>query len=145
MQPQKAHLLRQVLWIHAAIGGGALLLWGLIRADLFFCPAPLLLHLYCPGCGGTRALLSLLRGDVGAALLLHPGAVFLALCTLYYEGRLLAFFCARRPRPLRLRMQIPLAIFLALSLGYCALRNLALVYWGVDPIGDLLPLWHPAA
>ncbi|WP_066169178.1 DUF2752 domain-containing protein [Gordonia hydrophobica] len=37
------------------------------------CPTKLLLHIDCPGCGSTRALYSLLHGDVPAAL--HYNAV----------------------------------------------------------------------
>lgn len=31
-----------------------------------------LLHLYCPGCGGTRAFFALLKGDILRSLYYHP-------------------------------------------------------------------------
>jgi len=41
---------------------------------------PCMLHmatgLYCPGCGGTRAILSLLRGDLTASFLYHPFIIY---------------------------------------------------------------------
>lgn len=32
-------------------------------------------HVYCPGCGGTRSLIALLRGDLLKALYYHPALV----------------------------------------------------------------------
>lgn len=43
-----------------------------------FCPSRLLLGLPCPGCGMTRAVAALLRGDLAGAFILHPWAPVLA-------------------------------------------------------------------
>jgi hypothetical protein len=37
-----------------------------------FCPFALCTGTACPGCGMTRAAASLIRGDVGGAMTLHP-------------------------------------------------------------------------
>ncbi len=37
-----------------------------------FCPYRLATGGWCPGCGGTRALKSLVRGDVGGSLAMNP-------------------------------------------------------------------------
>jgi hypothetical protein len=39
------------------------------------CPVFFWLHLYCPGCGGTRALAALLHGRLGEAVHWNPLAV----------------------------------------------------------------------
>jgi hypothetical protein len=64
---------------------GALLVSGLAQAALVVggwpgwpCPIQLALGLPCPGCGLSRATAALLRGDVLAAIEIHP-FVFLAL------------------------------------------------------------------
>jgi hypothetical protein len=44
----------------------------LLAAGLWPCPFAALTGLPCPGCGLTRAALAMLRGDLGAALSLHP-------------------------------------------------------------------------
>lgn len=40
------------------------------------CAAILLFDMYCPGCGGTRAVFSLLQGHFLKALWYHPGVVY---------------------------------------------------------------------
>jgi len=45
---------------------------------LVLCPSRRLLGLPCPGCGMTRALAALLRGDLAGAFALHPWAPALA-------------------------------------------------------------------
>lgn len=69
----------------------------------------------CAGCGGTRALDSLLRGDVAGACLLNPAAVagvlFLAVLTLYSGGVLL--FRWEPLRPVWLHGRAWRAVFIA--------------------------------
>ncbi|MFZ5890072.1 MAG: DUF2752 domain-containing protein [Myxococcota bacterium] len=43
-----------------------------VLSDAPLCPTAALFGVPCPGCGLTRATLALLRGDVHAALHLHP-------------------------------------------------------------------------
>jgi hypothetical protein len=42
-----------------------------------FCPTALIFDIPCPGCGLTRATVAMLRGEMGAALHLHPLAPIL--------------------------------------------------------------------
>jgi hypothetical protein len=56
-----------------AAGGTALVVFGPP-----VCPTALFLGIPCPGCGLTRATLALMRGDVGAAVRLHPLVFVLA-------------------------------------------------------------------
>jgi hypothetical protein len=48
------------------------------RLGLVLCPFRRITHLPCPGCGMTRALLALLRGDLHSALAVHPLSPFVA-------------------------------------------------------------------
>jgi hypothetical protein len=60
-------------WLAAAIlVGGALLPPAWASAGPPLCPFRLLTGLPCPGCGLTRSLVSLLHGDLSAAVLFHP-------------------------------------------------------------------------
>ena len=45
-------------------------------------------HLYCPGCGGTRALFALLRLDVLSSLKYNPVLIFGIIVYLFYDVRI---------------------------------------------------------
>ena len=60
-------------WLAAAVFvGGALLPPAWAAAGPPLCPFRLLTGLPCPGCGLTRSLVSLLHGDLTAAVYFHP-------------------------------------------------------------------------
>lgn len=54
------------------------------------CPVMALFHIPCPGCGMTRALKCLLRGDLAASFAMHPMLLTTPVLFLYYlkDGRL---------------------------------------------------------
>ena len=72
MRPAPHRELRAT-WLAAAIlAGGALVPPAWASAGPPLCPFRLVTGLPCPGCGLTRSLVSLLHGDVSAAVLFHP-------------------------------------------------------------------------
>ena len=84
--------------------------------------------LYCPGCGGTRAVYQLLHGRV--LLALHDNALFvLALVALAVWG---ARFAVRKSRNQRTFFQLhpkTLWMFLVVALAFTVLRNLPAFSW----------------
>jgi hypothetical protein len=88
------------------------------------CPIHELLHLQCPGCGGTRAIAALLRGQFVQAM--H----FNALVTLLLPvAAIYGILCYRRfaqRRPLRWPHPPPIAIYamFGLMVIFTAIRNL---------------------
>lgn len=96
-------------------------------------------HLYCPGCGMTRAGEALLRLDPLASLLSHPGCITGALVLLYYE---ISFFRATRGG--RAPSIWPAITYAALLLLFFFVRNLLLVAYGIDYFGELLIYWSHA-
>jgi hypothetical protein len=84
--------------------------------------------LYCPGCGGTRAVYQLLHGHV--LLALHDNALFgLALVALAVWG---ARFAVRKLRNQQTIFQLhpkTLWMFLVVALVFTVLRNLPAFSW----------------
>ena len=104
----------------------------------FPCMFSLLAHLYCPGCGGTRAAEALLRLDVLGSLAANP-TVFLGIFVLlYYEIALIRAICRGEDKAPSLR---PAAVLLAFFVAYSFLRNILLVTLHFDPLGDHLAYW----
>ena len=87
-------------------------------------------HIYCPGCGGTRALMALARGQVGAALWYHlPLVVTLALAAAYLISQTVWRLRGRRGWALHYDGRWP-ASLVGLFLVGCVIRN---VLWlGLD-------------
>lgn len=52
------------------------------------CPFFALTHLYCPGCGATRAIAALLHGNVAAALHFNVAVTLLLPVLLWYFARM---------------------------------------------------------
>jgi len=52
------------------------------------CPFYVLIHLYCPGCGATRAVAELLHGHVAAALHFNAVVTLLLPVLLWYFGQM---------------------------------------------------------
>lgn len=138
---------RRFLWCHAAL---------LLSIPLFFlyrfvmtllprrlsgCILHDFLFLYCPVCGGTRALSALLRLDLLAALRYNAFVVFVFFVFLVLDGIAWARFFQKRT-PL-FRISAPFWICAAVLLvAFGVLRNYLMIAHGIDPIGDLLPLWQ---
>lgn len=94
-------------------------------------------RLYCPGCGCTRALGALLRGDIIDALLSNPFVPATVFIAVYYEWRFLA--ACRDPH--KKVPSWPFIVYAFSLLIFAALRDLLLVFFGIDHLGDLLQYW----
>lgn len=116
---------QRVILVSAGIAAAGLVLYLLARLGT---PVPCVFHrltgLYCPGCGNTRAVLALLRGDLAGMLrwnLLFP----------LEAGYLLWIYLVSVRRYLktgRFSIVSPLPVldgcFLAVLIGWTVLRNI---------------------
>ena len=121
------------------VGAFILLFLYLDRFNLFeyliVCP----MHhfgLYCPTCGMTRATHALLALDIEQSLLYHPLLPIFILMVLYYEvahlrSVIVGHSVLRHPR----RM---LYFTLAMFLVFFILRNVLLLGFGIDMVGDFI-------
>ena len=108
---------------------------------IVYCVMHDILHLYCPFCGGTRVLLSLVRLDFRAAFLANPVLLILALLFLFFDLLMLFRLLRRDENPFRLPDKI-IPIALAALFLYAIARNILLITLQVDPLGDLLPYYQ---
>lgn len=69
---------RSVLWL-GPLAIGLLLAWNPTDDGPTFCPFAVLTGHACPGCGLTRAMAYLVRGDLDRAIDYHPLSLILAL------------------------------------------------------------------
>lgn len=98
-------------------------------------------HIYCPLCGGTRAVDAILHFHFPEAMRFNPLVVtFLLLAAVWYGIAWVRLFRGKSllaPVPKALSVSIAVAF-----VGYWIVRNLLLIAFGVDPMGDLVGFWQ---
>ena len=99
------------------------------------------LGIYCPFCGGTRAVGALLRFDFVGAFRANAMVVILAAILIVLEivalVRLLCGHARLLPLP-----QWSWIVLLVLIFGFAVVRNWLMIAYGVDPTGDLGWIWN---
>lgn len=136
------------LWVNA---GSLLVLAGILFWRYFpglqqfhtTCMFHELFHLYCPGCGGTRAVYALLELRLWRSFCSHPLVLFLAvLFAEYYIGAIITLIRRNGKRYYYMRVWF-CYVALGIVVVNVVLRNILLVYFHIDYmyLGDLLPYW----
>ena len=101
-------------------------------------------HIYCPGCGGTRAVLYLLEGDLIDSFLMNPIPIHICIimirvwCTLLYNCTFeLRGRTRRNPGFIPLLTDVEIWLIPILPALIFIARNILLIVFHVDLIGDL--------
>lgn len=123
-------------WLLAVIIFVLFLLWKFtgftISAYLPSCMFHLQTGLYCPGCGGTRAVYALLRGDILTSLFYYPCVVYAAVIGIWFMISQTIERLSRHTCLIGLRFRpVYLWIALILILGNCLVKNIVLLGFGV--------------
>ncbi|MEG1683919.1 MAG: DUF2752 domain-containing protein [Oscillospiraceae bacterium] len=91
-------------------------------------------HVYCPGCGGTRALLALLHGDWLRALYYHPAVPLTVAAAGYYLAAQTVWRLGGKRQPPRWLPRYRdawLYGLFGLLVAHCLVRNLLWFGWGI--------------
>lgn len=106
------------------------------------CAMKSLFHLYCPGCGGTRAVKCLFRGDILGCICFYPPIAYSVVLGIYYYIKYFAGLILGG----RYKMQkLDLNVFLwlvAILLAFFIIRNILLVTCGIEYTNDLASFWR---
>ena len=130
---------RRFLLLSAGALVGSLLFLYLDTLDLFdlflICPFHVF-GLYCPTCGMTRAAHALLSLDFLSALSLNPCLFILLFTALWYMGFGMLALIKRDAAVFSLSGRWPLWLLLFSLAFYFLLRNILLLFFHIDLLGD---------
>lgn len=95
-----------------------------------------LFRIYCPGCGGTRAVRALIRLDFGQSLYYNPIVILLFLYFLILiVNQIIEVIHPEKPKNCRVKV-IAGKTLLAFIICFAILRNYLLIFQGIDMLGD---------
>lgn len=95
-------------------------------------------HMYCPGCGGTRALFSMLSGNIMKSLYYNPAVVLGTMLIAYYEIGSIYTIVKNDGRYHFCKIAWPVYVYTALVVIYAIVRNVLLLHYGIDMLGNIL-------
>lgn len=103
------------------------------------------LHLYCPGCGGTKALRNLVAGHIIKSILYNPLVVYLLYMLVFNYLKNIFLYIKYKECISYLNTHFIWG-FLIITVGFFIVRNLLLILFGIDYPGELHQFFvHPSA
>ena len=109
-----------------------------VGSAIFSCRIASTLHIYCPGCGGSRALSALLRGKILSSLRYYAPLPLAAFLLLLSDLRMLLFLCGKGSFPSRRFGYGAMILCIAAVFLQFIIRNIFL-FQGIDLLGDIIP------
>jgi len=91
-------------------------------------------HIYCPGCGGTRAVEALLNFRPVQSLYYNPAVIMMILVAACIQS--IKIIEVKRDTKIYKTRIIVYTLFLANWFVYSIVRNILLVRYGIDMLGD---------
>lgn len=104
------------------------------------CLLKMIFRIYCPLCGMTRSMGALLHGDIISSFLNNPGVIVGAAVFILCDITALIALISKNNKIFRL-IRPAIIIYLAFLILFFIVRNILLVFFGIDYIGDLADFW----
>lgn len=96
------------------------------------------LHMYCPGCGGTRATFTLLKGEVIQSVSYNPAILLGVLLVVYYEIGVIMTLMKRNGKYYFYRKNGLVMAYLVIVLVFAVVRDWLLLGFRVDLLQDFI-------
>lgn len=101
-------------------------------------------HIYCPGCGGTRAFDYFMHGNFIKSIMAHPVNVYLAVLYLSYFVRATYTYLFKKDGKQYYKFHPwTLVVLMVMVVLFFILRNVAMIYFDYDFLGDCIKYWNP--
>ncbi len=97
-----------------------------------------LFHIYCPGCGGTRAFFELLHGNIISSLYYNPAVLLGMILILYYEIGAIVTIVKKDGKYYYYQKGKLIYGYLIIITLFTIMRDFMLVGMGIDMLGDFL-------
>lgn len=111
---------------------GVMLLQQLNILPSFPCGLRQLFGVYCPGCGGTRALFALFHGHFLRSLVCNPAIILGGLLILYYEAGVILTLVKKNGKRYFYYKKWPLYLYLTVVMLFAVIRDILLVKFQLD-------------
>ena len=147
MENERGANLKKLLWLNVIVLAVSVsfLLLGSVLIDfsipISYCLLHDQLHIYCPMCGGTRAALSLVNLDIVSALRQNAFFVFLVVAFICYDVKAAYKVFGDRKDPFKVPIWLIIALCVVCILFFIV-RNLLMIFFGIDPLGELVVYWN---
>lgn len=145
-QPNKKAL-RRFFFLHACLLGIVLIfplyfyVSKLPPFSYFGCLLLNLFSIYCPMCGGSRAVLHLLRFDFLSALQANAFALLLFLVVFIFDFRAFVRLLRGEEKIFLIPKWVYTVMFI-LMMVFFVLRNVMAIGFDIDPLGDVASFWN---
>lgn len=95
------------------------------------CISHMLFNIYCPFCGGTRALDALLSFDILRSLLLYPALIPFSAAFIYYDIKTFVLILRDEPKVIYIKKYVWISILVIIFIHWIA-KNIISLCFGID-------------